>query len=167
LNVKSSVWKGSQTAQEGLFSAIAVGFVFILIGIIYISTSGLWDSVVAFFSNLTTAAVPSTEIYLPVPTAPNAHAVFYGALFRLCLGVGILQIIILALRFVLHSSISRTAETVGNMVFWFGATYLVSTYLNGTTDVNLWFVFWAGILITLGLSLIARALVLLVRRVQR
>lgn len=144
-----------------------MGFVFILIGIIYISTPGLWDSVVTFFSNLEAAAVPGTEIYLPVPTDPNAHAVFYGALFRLCLGVGILQIIILALRFVLHSSISRTAETVGNIVFWFGATYLVSTYLNETTDVNSWFVFWIGMLMILGLSLIARALVLLARRVQR
>ena len=167
LNEKPGVWKGSQKGQEGLLSAIAVGFVFILIGIIYISTPSLWDSVVAFFSNLIASTVPGTEIYLPMPTDPNAHAVFYGALFRLCLGVGILQTIILALRFVLQSSISKTAETVGNLVFWFGATYLVSTYLNETTDVNSWFIFWTGILMILGLSLIARALVLLARRVRR
>ena len=167
LNEKPGVLKGSHKAQEGLLSAIAVGFVFILIGIVYITTSGLWDSVVAFFSNLETTVVPGTEIYLPMPTNPNAHAVFYGALFHLCLGVGILQIIILALRFVLGSSINNTAETVGNLVFWFGAAYLVNTYLNQTTNVSAWFIFWTWMLIITGLSLIVRALVLLARRHQR
>jgi len=167
LNERSSVLKESHKAQEGLLSAIAVGFVFILIGIIYITTSGLWDSVVAFFGNLTATVVPGTEIYLPMPTNPSVHAVFYGALFHLCLGLGILQIIVLALRFVLRSSISNAAETVGNLVFWFGAAYLVNTYLNQTTNVNTWFIFWTGMLIISGLSLIARALVLLARRAQR
>jgi len=85
LNEKPSVLKRSHKAQEGLLSAIAVGFVFILIGIIYITTSGLWDSVVAFFGNMETTVVPGTEIYLPIPINPGAHTVFYGALFQLCL----------------------------------------------------------------------------------
>jgi hypothetical protein len=154
-------------ALEGLLSAVGVGFVFILIGIIYISTPGIWGSIVDFFNNMTTTAVPNTSIYLPVPIHPNAHAVLYDALFRFSIGVGILQIIILGLRLGLRSTISRTAETVGNLVFWFGVAYLVNTYLNGTTTTNIWFTFWAGILVVLGLSLIARALVLLARRAIR
>ena len=167
MNEKPSVLTRSHKAQEGLLSAIAVGFVFILIGIIYITTSGLWDSVVAFFGNLETTVVPGTDIYLPIPINPSTHTVLYGALFHLCLGLGVLQIIILALRFALGSSISNTAETVGNLLFWFGAAYLVNTYLNQTTNVNTWFIFWTWMLIISGLSLIARALVLLARRAQR
>jgi hypothetical protein len=149
---------------EGIFAAISLGVLFIIIGVIYISTPGLWDSIVAFFSNLTLAQFPGTGIYLPAPSIPSAHAVLYGAVFQFCLGIGILQILILALRLALHSPVRRTAETVGNLVFWFGASYLVNTYLNGTATVNKWFVFWAGVLVFIGLSLIARAFVLLAKR---
>jgi hypothetical protein len=53
---------------------------------------------------------------------------------------------------------------MGNLVKWFGGAYLVTTYLNNTTTISRWFMFWAGILIILGLSLIVRALVLLAKR---
>jgi hypothetical protein len=91
--------------------------------------------------------------------------VLYGAVFQFCLGLGILQVILLALRFLLHSPIGKTAETVGNLVFWLGASYLVITYLNSTTTMSKWFVFWAGILMIVGLSFVARAFVLLAKRI--
>jgi hypothetical protein len=75
-----------------------------------------------------------------------------------------LQILMLALRLVLRSPTRRTAETVGNLVFWFGATYLIITLLNDATTVDTWFMFWAAIIVVLGVSLIARALVLFARR---
>jgi hypothetical protein len=53
---------------------------------------------------------------------------------------------------------------MGNFVYWFGAAYLVTTYLNSTMVPSDWFVFWAGILIILGLSFIARAFVLFTKR---
>ncbi len=155
-------------ALEGMLSAIGIVFVFILFAVIYITTPGIWERIVDFFSNMTTTLVPNLPgIYLPVPIHPNAHAVLYDAVFRFSLGVGILQIVILGLRAGLRSSLNGISETVGNLVFWFGATYLVSTYLNSTTTTRTWFVFWAGILIVLGLSLIARALVLLTRKFRR
>jgi hypothetical protein len=155
-------------ALEGMFSAIGAGFVFILFGIIYITTPGIWQRIIDFLSNLTTTVVPNIpSVYLPVPIHPNAHAVLYDAVFRFCLGVGILQIVILALRFGLRSPVFRASETVGNLVFWFGAAYLVNTHLNSTTTTNTWFAFWAGILIILGISLIARSLVLLAVRHRR
>jgi hypothetical protein len=153
-------------AKEGIYSAISIGAVLILLGIVYAlaQPSSLWDSIITFFSNLTTRSVPGTGISLPAPANPAAHAVLYTAAFQFCIGLGILQVILLALRLAMRSPISKTAETVGTLVYWFGASYLITTYLNNTTTINRWFMFWAGILIILGLSFIARAFVLLTKR---
>lgn len=151
---------------ESLISAISVGVVFILIGVVFVlaQPSSLWDSVVTFFNSFTSRSVPGTGISLPAPANPAAHAVLYTAAFQFCIGLGILQVILLALRLMMYSPIGKTAETVGHLVYWFGASYLITTYLNNTTTINRWFMFWAGILIVLGLSLIARAVVLLAKR---
>jgi hypothetical protein len=71
---------------------------------------------------------------------------------------------ILVLRFIFQSPISRKAETISNVVFWFGSSYLIITYLNNNATINTWFVFWTGIILIFGLSLIARAFVLLAGR---
>jgi hypothetical protein len=151
---------------ESLISAISVGAVFILIGMVFVlaQPSSLWDSIVTFFSSFTLRSVPRTGISLPAPANTAAHAVLYTAAFQFCIGLGILQVILLALRLMMYSPIGKTAKTVGHLVYWFGASYLITTYLNNTTTINRWFMFWAGILIMLGLSLIARAFVLLVKR---
>ena len=142
-------------AHERIFSAISAGVFFILIGIIYVIhlPASLWNALVSFFGNFTLAQVPTTGIYLPAPISPSSHALLYGALFEFC--------IMLVLRYTWQSPIGKTAETMGNLVFWFGTAYLITTYLNSTTDMSKWFVFWAGLLIILGLSFIARAFVLL------
>ena len=155
-------------AREGLYSAISVGGFFILIGIIYVASlpQNLLDRTIAFFSSFTFAQIPTTGIYLPAPISPAAHAVLYRAIFQFCIGLGILQVIMLTLRLLWNSPIGKTAETMGNLVFWFGTSYLVATYLTSTANMSRWFVFWAGILMILGLSLVARAFVLLARRKQ-
>jgi hypothetical protein len=149
---------------EGLLSAVAVGAVFILIGIVFVATPNLINDAGEFFSDFTTLQVPSTSIQLPAPAHPASHAQLYGAVAQFTLGISILQILMLALRLVLGSPIRRTAETVGNLVFWFGATYLIITLLNDATTVETWFMFWAAILVVLGVSMIARALALFVGR---
>ena len=153
-------------AKEGIYSAISIGAVLILIGIVYAlaQPSSLWDSVITFFSNLTTRSVPGTGISLPAPANPAAHAVLYTAAFQFCIGLGILQVILLVLRLAGRSSIGKTAETVGTLVYWFGAAYLITIYLSDAPNITQWFMFWAGILIMLGLSFIARAFVLLTKR---
>jgi hypothetical protein len=162
LNAQTSAYK----AQERVYSAISAGGFFILIGIVYVINlpSNLWNAVIEFFNNFTLAQVPRTGVYLPAPISPASHAVLYGAVFQVCIGLGILQIIMLMLRFTSRSPIGKTAETMGNLVYWFGSAYLVATYLNGTTTISKWFVYWAGILIILGLSFIARSFVLLAKR---
>jgi hypothetical protein len=152
--------------KENLITAIYIGAVFILLAVIYFANlpSNLWDSIVKFFSSLTLAQVPGTAITLPAPAIPDAHLALYLAAFQLALGIGILEIAILTIRIMLHSPISRKAETVENIVFWLGASYLVITYLVNMTIMTEWFVFWAGIVLIAGLSLVARAFVLLARR---
>jgi hypothetical protein len=151
---------------ESLISAISVGAVFILIGIVFVlaQPNSLWDSIVTFCNSFTSRSVPGTGTSLPAPTNPAAHAVLYTAAFQFCIGLGILQVILLALRLMIYSPIRKTAETFGHLVYWFGASYLITTYLNNTTTISRWFMFWAGILVILGLSLIARAVVLLAKK---
>lgn len=166
MSKNSSVHKRQSRAGEGIITAISIGAVFILIGLIYVTTlpTNLWDKINAFFSSFTALNIPGTTISLPAPAVPGAHTVLYNAAFQFCLGIAILQIVVLALRFTLHSPINRTAETVGNLVFWFGASYLVITFLNNSSTVDTWFLFWAAILVALGVSMIARATVLFAKR---
>lgn len=166
MNKNSSAHAHPHKAGEGILSAISVGTVFILIGAIYVTTlpTSLWEKIVNFFSSFNTVQVPDTTINLPAPAVPAAHTVLYNAAFQFCIGIAILQIILLTLRLMWHSPIGKTAETAGNLVYWFGASYLVFTFLNSSTTVTTWFAFWAAILIVLGVSMIARALVLFAKR---
>ncbi len=151
---------------ESIFSALYIGSIFIILGVIYYIhlPNSLFLELVNFFDSLTLARVPDTAIYLPAPLSPAAHADLYTAAFQFCLAIGIVEVAVLALRFVLRSSVKRKAETISNIVFWFGASYLITTYLIDEATINKWFVFWIGIIVIFGLSLIARAFVLLAKR---
>ncbi|MEM3880976.1 MAG: hypothetical protein QXD19_04435 [Candidatus Bathyarchaeia archaeon] len=152
--------------SEGVISAISVGAVLILIGTVFVlaQPNSLWDSIVNFLTSFTVSSVPGTNIYLPAPANTAVHGVLYNAAFQFCLGLGILQILLLMIRFAVHSPVAKTAETVGNLVFWFGAAYLIMLYLSSAPSLTQWFMFWASLLIMLGLSFFARALVFLTRR---
>ncbi|MEM2082093.1 MAG: hypothetical protein QXP44_06835 [Candidatus Bathyarchaeia archaeon] len=152
--------------SEGVISAISVGAVFILIGMVFVlaQPNSLWDSIVNFFTSFTIRSVPGTDIYLPAPSNTAVHGVFYNASFQFCVGLGILQILLLMIRFAVRSPVVKTAETVGNLVFWFGAAYLILLFLSAMPSLTQWFMFWASLLIMLGLSFFARAMVLLTRR---
>ena len=166
MSESSSAHTRPHKAGEGIFSAISVGAVFVLIGVIYVATlpASLWDEIVAFSGSFDILQVPGIGISLPAPIIPAAHTLLYKAAFQFCIGVSVLQVLLLGLRLLLHSPISKTAETAGNLVFWFGAAYLVFTFLNSATTLSTWFMFWAAILVLLGVSMIARALVLFARR---
>jgi hypothetical protein len=156
----------TEKRKENLFSAIYIGGIFISVAIIYLShlPSSLWDKIVDFFVSLTLAPIPGTGISLPAPLDPAAHTELYTAGFQLAIAVGILEIIVLFLRVFMHSPLARIAETIENIVFWLGASYLANTYLINMTIASEWFVFWAGIILIFGLALVARAFVLLSKR---
>lgn len=161
LNTHPRKHKRPNSLGENIITAIAVGTVLILIGTIYVATlpTSLFGELKDFFGAFTTSQVGGTGLYLPVPAVPAAHAVLYNAAFQFCIGLAILQIIVLLLRLMFHSSIGKISETTGNLVFWFGVSYLVATFLNGSTTAETWFSFWAAIIIATGISMIARALV--------
>lgn len=152
--------------KESLFTAIYIGAIFIIIAVIYYIhlSDNLLDGLINFFTSLTLAPVPNTGISLPAPANPAAYTNLYTAAFQFSIGIGLLEIIILMLRVGLHSPVSRKAETIENIVFWLGASYLIITYLMNMTITSEWFVFWAGIILIFGLALVARAFVLLAKR---
>jgi hypothetical protein len=156
----------SEKKKESLFFAIYVGGLFIVLALVYYIhlNQNIWDDLVRFFTTLTLAPVPTTGISLPAPSDPASFLNLYTAAFHFALGLGVLEIIILFLRVTLHSPVSRKAETIENIVFWLGTSYLIITYLVNMTITGEWFVFWAGLILIFGLALVARAFVLLAKR---
>lgn len=156
-----------KTRSEGLISATAVGVVFILIGVIFVLNSGLPENIVAFFKDLTLVTYPldsaASTLVLPAPANPASHTAFYTAVMQFAFGIGILQVLILALRLSFKSPTGKMAETVGNLVFWFGIAVLINYILQAGTCES-WFQFWGAFIIITGFSLIARAIVHLVKR---
>ncbi len=148
----------NRSLHEGLITALAVGGFFIILGSMFAFTPGLIQNTNAFFSDLTTVSYSlgsSSTVNLPVPANPAAHISFFTAVMNFLLAIGILQIVILALRLWVKSPIRRIAETVGNMIFWLGAAVMANIFLLSGT-LNGWFQFWATLIILVGASLIAR-----------
>jgi hypothetical protein len=146
--------------REWLFSVVSLGLVLVLLGIVYLLYPGnVIDDMIKFFENFTLSQFPSTDISLPAPISLAANLPLFTAAFEFALGVSSIEIVMLLMRIVFHSNSRRIAETVGNLVFWFGLSYMVYAYLITAPSVNKWFLFWAGIIVVLGLSLIARAFV--------
>lgn len=153
--------------HDGLISAIAFGGFLIVVGLIFSLTPGLLQMISDFFSDITTRTVPinstTSNIILPAPAHTASHSALYTALMQFDIGIGILQVVILSLRIVYRSQTTKIAETVGDLVFWFGAAFLVSTFLQlGTPDG--WFTYWGALIALIGASLIVRAIVYVVRR---
>ncbi len=155
--------------HEGLITALAVGGFLIILGSVFALAPGIYQATNNFFSDITTTtyhfASTSTFILL-APAHPADHMVFYPAVINFLLGVGILQIVILALRLAVHSRVRRIGQTVGDLVFWLGAAFVANIFLLAGT-LNGWFQFWSAIIMLIGLSLIARFLVYLAGRNQR
>ena len=159
--------------REGLISAISVGFFFLLIGAIFVVTPNLFDKIMDFLRDFEFRLLPHTDnIYLPAPLNPYLHVGVYTAVWQFSIVWGIFQIVILAFRYVVGSPFRKKAETAGNLVFWLGTSYLIGTFrnatsrapfLNTTTPLEGWFAFWAMIIILIGISLIARAIILAAR----
>jgi uncharacterized membrane protein YfcA len=150
---------------EGLITALAVGGVFIILGAVIAFTPEIVQKTNAFFNDFTTVTymLGSSTVNLPAPANPAQHIGFFTAVMNFILGVGILQIVILALRLGARSPIRRIAETVGNLVFWLGGAFAANVFLLAGT-VTGWFQFWAVLIIFVGVSMIARFAVYLAKR---
>ena len=166
LRINFSFGSLTDKRKEELITAIYIGSVFIILAIVYYIniSEDLWNGLINFFTSLTLSVVPSTGISLPAPANPADYMNLYNAAFQFSIAVGFLEIVILMLRVGFHSPVSRKAETIENIVFWLGTSYLIITYLVNMTIPGEWFVFWAGVILIFGLALIARAFVLLAKR---
>jgi hypothetical protein len=173
MSEKASSYPGRRLFGEGLIVAVSTGLFFILIGIIFVINQNLWPKIKDFGNDFIIVRVANTSIQLPAPASPAAYTGVYSAVFQFALGIGILEILVLAMHLANGSRIRRTAQTVGNVVFWFGAAYMLSNLANmkstlaQSQQLNMWFQFWAVIIILIGVSMIARAAAFLVAKQLR
>jgi hypothetical protein len=148
---------------EGLFTAISAGFCILLVGAIFVITPNLFDNIVDFFKDITLVDVPNTDIMFIGPEFPRSHLTVYQTAGQFSTVWAVFQIVILALRFVFLSSWNKRSETVGNFVYWAGVAFLIQILLVESTQ---WFTFWSTLIIVIGISLIARAVVMAVSRIK-
>ena len=159
-----------KSPYEGLITALAIGGFFVMLGSVFAFTPGIVQDSNAFFSDLTTVSFPfgspGSTVSLLGPANPADHQDFYTAVMNFLIGVGVLQIVVLALRLAVHSRISRIAESVGDLIFWLGAAAVANIFLLAGT-INSWFQFWSALIILIGLSLIGRFFVYFAGRLRR
>jgi hypothetical protein len=159
-----------RSPHEGLITALAVGGFLIILGSVFAFSPGITKNSNAFFSDLTTVTFPfgspGSTVSLLAPSHPADHQGFYIAVLNFLIGVGVLQIVILALRLALHSRIRRISQSVGDLIFWLGTGVVANVFLLAGTYSG-WFQFWSSLLVLVGLSLIARFFVYLVGRSRR
>jgi hypothetical protein len=167
MSKKTSGYRSGRLFGEGVIAAVSAGLFFILIGIIFVINQNLWPKIKEFGNDFTTSRFTNTSIQFAVPASPAAHVAVYSAVFQFALGIGILEILILAMHLANGSRIRRTAQSVGSVVFWFGAAYLLSNLadmkstLSQSQQLTMWYQFWAAIITLIGISMIVRAGVLL------
>ena len=157
----------NRSPHEGLITALAIGGFFIILGSVFAFTPGIVNNTNAFFSDLTTVTFPfgspGSTVSLVGPAHPADHQSFYTAVMNFLISMGVLQIVILALRLVVHSRIRRIAQSVGDLIFWLGAALVANVFLLAGTQ-NGWFQFWSLLIVIVGASLIARFFVYLAKR---
>jgi len=164
LTKDSGIQALTEKKKESLVTAVYAGAIFIILALVFVLNTGIWVNIVNFFNTLTLAQIPGTSLSLPAPTIPAAHIQLYNVAFQFTIGVGLLEIVILAVRILLRSPIQRKAETIENLVFWLGTSYLIITYLVNITLQTEWFVFWAGTILVGGLSLLTRGFIIILTR---
>ena len=150
---------------EGLITAVAVGGFLIILAVAFGLAPGVPGKIIDFFNDLTGQTYPlgNGQLVLPAPGNPAGHLEVYNAVFNFMLGIGILQVVILAMRLYAHSRPRKIAETVGNMTFWLGGAVMANMFLIPGT-LSGWFAFWPALIIFIGLSLIAQAFVRFILR---
>ena len=157
----------NRSPHEGLVTALSIGGFFILLGLVFALTPAISQQTNNFFSDLTTVTFqngsPGSTVSLLAPAHPADHQGFYTAVMNFLIGIGVLQIVILALRLAVHSRINRIAQSVGDLIFWLGAAVMANVFLLAGTQSS-WFQFWSALIVIIGVSLIARFFVYLLKR---
>ena len=115
----------SRKHQEWLFTAISAGFFILLVGTLFVINPNLFDKILDFFKDFGTFNVPNTDVTFFAPEFPRLHLTLYQVARQFSIALAVFQIVILALRFVIPSSWGKRSETVGSLVYWAGASFLI------------------------------------------
>jgi len=134
---------------------ISFGAFLIIVAVIYLTTPNIAHEINAFIRGFHLVEV-FENFWWFVPS--TSHPVLYAAAERFCYVFGVVQIMILGLRFAKRSSIHGKAETFSSIVFWLGAGYVLSLLSQGALS---WLPFIATLIVLIGISIVARALVLI------
>jgi hypothetical protein len=146
--------------HEGFFLAILAVFFISLVSWFVATTPNLGSETSAFVLGFRLVQVPNTSILLPAPVTPASYSTIYVAAAQFCLIWGIFEVFILILRFSVRSYSWRKVETFTRIIWWFGAYYLVTLFLNSATTIMLWFAFWGALFALIGGELIIRGIIL-------
>lgn len=143
--------------STGWLGTFSFGFFLVLFGVIWIITPNFSSETINFakdfhFEHLT------EHVVLPAPE--HSHQVIYKAAMQFCLVFGVFQIVILILRFIFHDSLDKKSGTVSGIAFWFSTGFFLNMLANESIG---WFGFLAGLIISIGLAIIASSLVILFR----
>jgi hypothetical protein len=156
-----------RSPHEGLITALSIGGFFIILGVLFGLTPAISQNTNTFFSDLTAVRFPfgspGSTVSLFAPANPADHQSFYTAVVNFLVGVGVLQIVILALRLAVHSRIRQIAQSVGDLIFWLGAAVSANFFLMAGTQSG-WFQFWSSLIVLIGVSFVSQFFVYLVKR---
>jgi len=148
---------GHKREERDWFGLVSFGFFLILIGIMFLVIPNLFSHAEKFVTSFNTTEIsPGSGIFLPAPIDDN-HTEVYKAIMYFCLIFGMFQIIILILKFAIKTSIGSKAGTLGGIVFWLGAGVFASMLVTGGNEK--WFLFLAGLVVSIGLAIIVSSLV--------
>jgi len=136
---------------------LSFGFFLLLVGAIWIATSNFTEEVTNFVNDFNLAKI-GENLFFPAPV--HSHPVFFTAAMQFCFIFGAFQIIILGLKFAFQEPIDKKADTASGIAFWFSAGYFLNMLAN---DAIGWFGLLAGLIICVGLSIIASSFVKLFR----
>ncbi len=120
---------------------------------IWIVTPNFSSEVIEFAKNFHLEHL--TE-HVVLPSPKESHPVVYMAAMQFCLVFGAFQIAILVLRFIFHDTLDRKSGTISNIAFWFSTSFFLNMLANEPTR---WFGFLAGLIISIGLAIIASSVV--------
>lgn len=134
-------------------STLSFGFFLILFGVIWIITPNFSSKVVDFAKDFRLEHL-TEHVVLPAPE--HSHPVVYRAAMQFCLVFGAFQIVILILRFIFHDSLDKKSGTISNIAFLFSTGFFLNMLANRSID---WFGFLAGLIVSIGLAIVASSLV--------
>lgn len=145
-----------RSKRTDIIGIVTFGFFLLLVGTIFVITPNLSDRVSDFLGDFEPRQVAPNWM-LPAPQ--HHHPVLYTAIFQFCLVFAVFQIFVLGVRFVLSDPIGRKAGTLSSIVFWFGASWIVSLLIEKTIE---WFRFVGLLIALIGVVIIIRNLIVLV-----